>query len=99
MPKLATIVCIAVVLTMLAVALLLEMQTGYEFHGNGHSSRRYRTEGGQTPVASFLSGTGELVKLYITKDFLFSLLELFFMLLDVTLRMVWLLIISVIERL
>lgn len=98
MPKLISVVCIAIVLTMLAVALLLETQTNYEPNGNGHSSHRYRTDTNRRPIASLLVGTGELMKLYITKDFLFSLLELLFILLDVTLHIMWALIINVAER-
>lgn len=92
MPRLVPALYITLVISMFFVALLLEICTDGAFSGAGKRHRHHRHSG-----TSMLVGTGELVRLYITKDILFAFLELYCVAVTVVIRMLWILIVCVIE--
>lgn len=92
MPRLVPALYITLVISMFFVALLLEISTDGAFSGAGKRHHRHRHS-----ETSMLVSAGELVRLYITKDIIFALLELYCMAVTIAIRMLWILIVCVIE--
>lgn len=106
MSRLVPLICIMSVLGALALVLLLQMRAdataaARRVEARRGETRRYRIEprDEKSHVARLLAGAGELVRLYLTRDFLFAALELLFTIIDIALRVSWLLTIGLAERL